>query len=304
MKNKIIKLFNLLIYPFTFDIFFRKIIRNDFLVLLYHDVSDNPSAFHRKENLYVKKRKFKNQILFLKKYYKFINPKEIKKVNHPTALITFDDGAYSYFKNAVPFLTKKKIPSIHFLNISPIINNFFSSAFAIYLVNNGYIKKREFIDLKYDDFKPFLKNEKLCKKVKEFHGKFITLKYLKKFENNKYVYFGNHLYNHYNVLKLSKSETKYYYKRNLRYLKQFKNNLNFFSYPFGQKNKNYNNSSDKYISNVLKSEKIFYADTFSFNSEVSKFIHRMTMTNDMDEVAFKKKVIFFKVRNFLRFNSF
>ena len=31
----------------------------------------------------------------------------------------------------------------------------------------------------------------------------------------------------------------------------------------------------------------------------------MTITNDMDEVGLKKKVIFFKVRNFfLRFNSF
>ena len=86
-------------------------------------------------------KKFKDQILFLKKYYKFINPKNIKRENQPTALVTFDDGAYSYFKNAVPFLTKQKIPSIHFLNISPIINNFFSSAFAVYLVNKGYIKK-------------------------------------------------------------------------------------------------------------------------------------------------------------------
>ncbi len=305
MKNKIIKLFNLLIYPLTFNIFFKRIISNDFIVLLYHDVSDKPSAFHRTENLYVSKKKFKDQILFLKKYYKFINPKNIKRENQPTALVTFDDGAYSYFKNAVPFLTKQKIPSIHFLNISPIINNFFSSAFAVYLVNKGYIKKKKFTDLKYNDFKFYLKDASLCKKVKAFHGKFVTLKYLKKFKNNKYVYFGNHLYNHYNVIKLSKSEIKYYYEKNHKYLKKFKNSINFFSYPFGQKNENYNNSTDKYIINILKSKKIFYADTLSFNKDFAQSIHRMTITNDMDEVGFKKKVIFFKVRNFfLRFNSF
>ena len=89
MKNKIIKLFNLLIYPLTFNIFFKKIISNDFIVLLYHDVSDKPSAFHRTENLYVSKKKFKDQILFLKKYYKFINPKNIKeKINQLHLLLS------------------------------------------------------------------------------------------------------------------------------------------------------------------------------------------------------------------------
>ena len=64
MKNKIIKLFNLLIYPLTFNIFFKKIISNDFIVLLYHDVSDKPSAFHRTENLYVSKKNSKIKYYF------------------------------------------------------------------------------------------------------------------------------------------------------------------------------------------------------------------------------------------------
>ena len=66
MKNKIIKLFNLLIYPLTFNIFFKKIISNDFIVLLYHDVSDKPSAFHRTENLYVSKKIQRSNIIFKK----------------------------------------------------------------------------------------------------------------------------------------------------------------------------------------------------------------------------------------------
>ena len=76
------------------------------------------------------------------------------------------------------------------------------------------------------------------------------------------------MYNHYNVIKLSKSEIKYYYK-NLKYLKKFKNSINFFSYPFGQKNENYNNSTDKYILNILKSKKIF----MQIHSHLIKILH-------------------------------
>ena len=90
-------------------------------------------------------KKFKDQILFLKKYYKFINPKNIKRENQPTALVTFDDGAYSYFKNAVPFLTKQKIPSIHFLNISPIINNFFFKCVCSLFSKQGIYQKKNLL---------------------------------------------------------------------------------------------------------------------------------------------------------------
>ena len=96
------------------------------------------------------------------------------------------------------------------------------------------------------------------------------------------------MYNHYNAIKLSKSEINIIIK-NLKYLKKFKNSINFFSYPFGQKNENYNNSTDKYILNILKSKKIFYADTLSFNKDFAQSIHRMTKSMIWMGLVSKKK---------------
>ena len=100
MKNSIKKLFNSNLNFFKKDIFFKKLIKNDLLILLYHDVSDNPSEFHKDHNLNVSIKKFKDQIRFLSKYYNFISPLDLLngKFERPAALITFDDGIKTNFK--------------------------------------------------------------------------------------------------------------------------------------------------------------------------------------------------------------
>jgi len=284
----------------TIDFFFKKFIKHDNLVLLYHDVSNDPSDFHKDNNLNVSIENFKLQLKFLQKFYYSIGPKEIdKNKNKPSLLITFDDGQNSYFKNALPILLKKKIPSIHFLNFRPIEGGFFFSGFVQFLKKSGLIKtKKKLIDLRLKDIHKFVKKNEILKKSLKYHGKFSNSSTLKKYQNNKYVFYGNHFYDHLNAAILSKNEIKKNYALNKKNLKKLKNYLDFFSYPYGEKNSCYTEQTDDFIKNSLNVKKIFYADTLSFNYNNKEFIHRLAMDNEMTEINFKKEVLFFKFRNF------
>ena len=284
----------------TIDFFFKRLIKNDNLVLLYHDVSNSPSEFHLDNNLNVSIRNFKLQLNFLKKFYHPIGPKDIdKNTNKPSLLITFDDGQISYFKNVLPILIKKKIPSIHFLNFRPIKGGLFFSGFVQFLKKNNLIKtKKKLVNLKLKDINKFIKNYKMLKKSFKYHGEFSNLATLKKYQNNKYVFYGNHFYDHLNAAILSKKEIKQNYALNKKNLKKLKNYLDFFSYPYGEKNSCYTEQTDNFIKNSLNVKKIFYADTLSFNHDNKEFIHRLAMNNEMTEINFKKEILFFKFRNF------
>ena len=300
MKKLFKKVIKTALTILTIDFFFKKFIRNDNLVLLYHDVSNDPSDFHKDNNLNVSIKNFKLQLKFLKKFYYPIGPKEIdKNKNKPSLLITFDDGQNSYFKNALPILLKKKIPSIHFLNFRPIKGGFFFSGFVQFLKKNGLIKtKKKLIDLRLNDINKFVKKKEILNKSLKYHGKFSNFATLEKYQNNKYVFYGNHFFDHLNAAILSKKEIKKNYVLNKNNLKKLKNYLDFFSYPYGEKNSCYTKQTDDFIKNSLNAKKIFYADTLSFNHNSKEFIHRLAMDNEMTEINFKKEILFFKFRNF------
>ncbi len=290
MKKLLKKVIKAALAIFTIDFIFKKLIKNDNLVLLYHDVSNDPSDFHLDNNLNVSIENFKLQLKFLKKFYYPISPKEIdKNKNKPSLLITFDDGQNSYFKNALPILIKRKIPSIHFLNFRPIKGGLFFSGFVQFLKKNGLVKtKKKLINFNLKDIYKFIKKKEVLKKSLKYHGKFSNLVTLKKYQNNKYVFYGNHFYDHLNAAILSKKEIKRNYVLNKKNLEKLKNYLDFFSYPYGEKNSCYTKQTDNFIKNSLNVKKIFYADTLSFNQNTNGFIHRLAMDNEMTEINFKK----------------
>ena len=163
MKNSIKSLFNSNLNFFKKDIFFKKIIKNDLLILLYHDVSDNPFDFHKEHNLNVLIKKFKDQIRFLSKYYTFISPLDLLKgtFERPAALITFDDGIKSNFEIAIKILLKYKLPSLHFLNAGPIIGDFFYSGLVTYLFKEKFLDQLANNTPHEDQFEEAELNEKL-----------------------------------------------------------------------------------------------------------------------------------------------
>ena len=120
-------------------VFQKKFFDTKLVVFVYHEVNDNPSLFLKSNGLAISVKDFQDQIKWIQVNFNLINP-EILLSSEPlprrAALITFDDGYRGVFENGLPILKLANIPSIHFLNMEPILNRgYLLSAFAHYLQN-------------------------------------------------------------------------------------------------------------------------------------------------------------------------
>ena len=88
-------------YYFSSKLFAKK---NNLTIFLFHEITDTPSKFQLKHNIYHKIDEFKKIINWIKKNYNIISPKEILSDKKLKALITFDDGYQGSFKNGIPLL--------------------------------------------------------------------------------------------------------------------------------------------------------------------------------------------------------
>ncbi len=112
-----------------------KVLKNTVSIFLYHEVSDNPSRFCEQYNLNVPPELFAKQMGFIADHFNIISPDQLLENNYdaPAALIAFDDGMPGYFREAVPIMAEKRIPSTIFLNMAPVEGEIFWSGLITYL---------------------------------------------------------------------------------------------------------------------------------------------------------------------------
>ena len=270
----------------------KKILKNSTIILVYHGVSKNPPMFHKIFNLNIEPKLFEKQIIWIKKNFNIISPQDIVENNYkkPAAMITFDDGDRSYLKHASPILKKHNISSIIFLNMEVIKGNISWAGLVTYLANMNkefkdyYIKKnskindQSFLRFKKNMIESFLKKRnksKIYKDIRKYSGNFLSLNDIKKLDKNRLVFFGNHLYNHYNAINISDETLKTQYIKNQKEIDKFNNSTELFAYPFGQIKTCYNSKTNKTIKK-LGAKLIFSSNPLSFKRD-DKFFHRMPM---------------------------
>jgi peptidoglycan/xylan/chitin deacetylase (PgdA/CDA1 family) len=219
-------------------------------IFLFHDICDDPSQFAIDYNLAVSNKLFKKQIGWIDSNYSIISPIKLlnkKELPKNAAIITFDDGFFGTFQNGINYLDSMKIPSIVFLNMSHIEQKTpMISAIGCYLEKKSEIYRDTLkkISLK----KPFHLNinPKIYKKIiqelpelnfediNRYQGQFATSNTLREFENSEFVFYGNHLYEHWNAASLKLDEFVSQYEKNRSKLSNYKNHIDFFSFPNGQ----------------------------------------------------------------------
>lgn len=266
--------------------------RNSLVVFCYHDVTECPSQFSKKYGLNVRPSLFELQLNFISEYFDIISPIQLVSGDYrtPCALITFDDGLRSYFDIAVPLLGRKGIPSIIFLNMGPVGGEVFWSGLITYLisVDNGF--RKHINDFSSDDdrelllrcdrkvVREYLENhpnkDDLIKGAREFYGEFATVADLFRVAESRLVFFGNHLFNHYNVLNMSDDEIETEYTANGKKLSEFPNYVPFFSYPFGQPETCFDAHHTKLIYN-LGAQAVFCSSGGVNNKEQTKLYDRV-----------------------------
>jgi len=277
---------------------FRWLCRDRVFVFLYHDVSDHPSPFSKKHGLNVPPEVFKRQIETIAQNFSIIGPRKLLSGDFslPAALITFDDGMPSYFEEALPILRAASCPSLIFLNAEPIKGGYFWAALADFLWNHdedfsSWLTKNQlrpsrepgFLFLTPTVVQRYLQEVPLptekAARLREYCGAFATPDELEACRHDPLVFFGNHLYNHYNAATLSAEELRAAYRSNEEFLSEYPNYLPFFAYPFGQPNLCFNEGTHRTILE-LGAQRIFLGSQL-FNKKDALYLHRINMTESI-----------------------
>lgn len=274
--------------------FSRRVVpKKSLVVIVYHDVSDDPSEFSRTFNLNVNREVFEKQIRFIKKNFSIIDPDELLNGNIPSrsALISFDDGFKSYFKNAVPILRQYNIPSIIFLNMEPVKGGIFWPGMATYLFKfdgrfRGYLKEithRQlnenslFLSCSKKIVEDYIKNTGVLsfERIYRFVGEFASESDLMQASLSRLVFFGNHLFSHELPVSLSDDEFLKSFAINQSELEKYPNYRKMFSFPFGQPGSSYS----------LRHIKLLLGNNVSKIFSSAGYINRSIRTPCLDRVA-------------------
>ncbi|MCP4608390.1 MAG: polysaccharide deacetylase family protein [Planctomycetes bacterium] len=253
-------------------------------------------------NLSVSPELFDYQLGFIKKNFNVINPDALLQLDIPpnAALITFDDGFRSFFKEAVPVLAKREMPAIVFLNVEPVNGKVFWAGLITYLCD----RKPDFVRF-LDEKSPlsrssgplFLRcsreiveaymessDSQIESEVREFVGEFSNEEDLEKACGNRYVFFGNHLSNHYVPRLMSDEFLVQSYSDNRDALIKYPNYRDMFSFPFGQPDTCFTNPQVKLL---LKhgAQRIFSSYPIVNPDISSPLLHRVPLTSQEDSWA-------------------
>lgn len=219
-------------------------------IFVFHDISNQPSQFAKEYGLCIPLETFRMQCKWIKLHFNVVHPADLNRglvLPKNAAIISFDDGFLGSFENGLTILEELKLPSILFLNMGSIINKTpLLSAAACYLNRSvpefsSYAKRTQLkppfhLTLSPSRLSQFMDNFASfdLQAVSQYQGSFADFEIVRKWSINPLVTYGNHLYEHWNSVALTKEEFQDQYKKNENILLNFKNWLNFFAFTNGQ----------------------------------------------------------------------
>ncbi|MFH1441060.1 MAG: polysaccharide deacetylase family protein [Candidatus Omnitrophota bacterium] len=286
---------------------FQAMCKDSIFIFNYHEVNANPSLFTRKYRLNVPPELFSQQLKWIKQYFNVISPVQLieNKFDLPAALITFDDGFASTFEIAAPILRSNNIPAVVFMNMAPVEGKIFWPGLTTYLCYYDkafpeYMLKRHnksghtlFLYCRQEEVDEYVSRNnarKIYDDARAYYGTFANLNHLRA-SSDYGLFLGNHLYNHYNAAILTPEDLKDSYITNENKLRKYSNNINCFSYPFGQPQTCYNAQTDRVIFS-MGAKRVFTAYASQNRDPHSKRLHRLSMHDNLkDEQSFKNHVV-------------
>jgi len=230
--------------------FVQSFLKKGLTVFVFHEVTDEPSPFQHEYGLAVSNETFDRQVSWILENFQVVHPRAlVEPVALPpnSALITFDDGFVGAFENGLRRLIARKVPSLAFLNMGPIMEQTpMLSAKAIYLVRQ------------VPAFREFLRRAGLGapiqltltpaalrmfeqehgpvdhRAVLAYQGRFADSAMVTAWARNEHVVYGNHLYDHWNATALRREEFVAQFHKNEEALSGLPNYGGFFAFPNGQ----------------------------------------------------------------------
>lgn len=289
--------------------------KNKITIFVFHEVNDNPSDYVKENNLNLTINEFKKIVGLIEDNYNLISPKIIENKNNieNSALITFDDGYLGVFDNALAYLVEKKIHSLHFLNMAPILEKKanisstiqylekFDSNFQKFIKKEN-LKKPTYLSISPQIFSKFLNefggiSKNILNKILKFQGKLVDQDKLTYWDKSNYVHYANHLFDHWNTITLDSSNLEYQYFQNLKYLEVYNNFINFFAFTNGQPDTCFN------IDNLNILKKINPNLIFAASSGQNKISNKILLDRlGISSIDLDENIFFYKLlRSFFNF---
>ncbi|MFC4313379.1 polysaccharide deacetylase family protein [Steroidobacter flavus] len=219
-------------------------------VFLFHDVTDEPSPFNAQYALAVSRATFRRQAAWIRDNFEVIHPARLfdQSVLPPrAALITFDDGFLGTFENGLEILRDMQLPSVVFVNMRAVLEQTpILSVVACYLNQHvpefaGFadsvgLRRPYHLTLTPKLLAEFEQRSGALDRaaVLDYQGQFADLQTMRKWSDARWVLYGSHLFDHWNVRALDSVEFQHHYQSNERALAQFDNRANLFAFPNGQ----------------------------------------------------------------------
>lgn len=228
-----------------------KVGKGSLTVFVYHDISSSPAEFSRRYRLNVPPKLFERQLSFLKKNFCLVGPDQILKGDLPerSAMITFDDGFRSVFREALPLLENRQVPVVAFLNMHAVRGGLLWAAlvtwlcarddFRVYCRMKGVVGIKErplFLQCRRALVEEFLDRQDrgvVEAQVREFMGEFASEDDLRSADGREILY-GSHLFDHENPALMDDDGFEASYRKNEEALADYKSYRSMVSLPFGQ----------------------------------------------------------------------
>jgi peptidoglycan/xylan/chitin deacetylase (PgdA/CDA1 family) len=192
---------------------------------------------------------FAKQMDFIKGHFNIIDPDQLLEggFEQPAALVTFDDGMLGYFEDAVPIMAEREIPSINFLNMDTIEGEVSWAGLVTYLAEHDTRFQAKIAEhlgnspintttIQPDLVREYLSNmgsETIDRTVKSYTGAIAARLDLEAVQDSRFVFFGNHLANHYSAPTLATGELVRQYRSNQERINRYPNGRAMFAYPHG-----------------------------------------------------------------------
>ena len=271
-------------------------------VFLFHTVEEHPNPWTQGHRYVTPLSKFKLQITYLKKYFKFVSTTNLVeelaqgRITENVAAIHFDDGFRSFKDIALPFLKRQAIRSTLFPIHSVLFGDIPIRNKLAYLLNTdsrdtllGGLSIEDSLKRRSNSFiLSFLKNEKnsemddLVKEIYSIKNRTASSPFMRSEElvamrDDPWVEFGSHTLTHPMLVRLDlASQRREIVEGHEKLSAILGKNLKYFAYPFGGL-RHFDEASRKIIKTM---DGVTAFNTFGLlnRSWEQTNVHRITLT--------------------------
>ena len=284
---------------FRFNPFFRYTLAKSLTVFVFHEVADTPSEFAKRYGLALSVDQFNKHICWIKSNFNVVSPELVMSGQLPknAALITFDDGFSGAFQSGFPILEKMRMPAVMFMNMrcqiekTPLL-----SAKVLYLAEYSQVF-REFLESYGILYAPHLHVTPQIMQdfedrygtahnnvINTYQGDLVDTETMRIWDSSDIVYYGNHLYDHWNAAALSEAELAEQFQLNREALGEYQSSLEFFAFTNGKPDTCFSSADVKKLE-ALGARKIF-SSVKGVNKDVGKLLLGRVSTHATDKSSY------------------